>query len=235
MRTPSERELLALWESGLTRHPIDRALLLCAWARPDVPGNELAHLPLGAVNEALLRLRRALFGPRLQAQVACERCGEALEIGLSVDELLPASQGTSQPPTLQLDGFELRLPDSADLASVAGMADALAAADQLLERCCLPLSPDAVLTDEIRARTEAWLEASDPMADLRLALNCEACGHGWTTALDPAYWLWDEVQRSVHHLLAQVHALARAYGWTEPQVLALSPQRRSIYLDMVQA
>lgn len=235
MRTPSERELLALWESGLTRQPIDRALLLCAWARPDVPGNELAHLPLGAVNEALLRLRRALFGPRLQAQVACERCGEALEIGLSVDELLPTSQGTSQPPTLQLDGFELRLPDSADLASVAGMADTLAAADQLLERCCLPLSPDAVLTDEIRARTEAWLEGSDPMADLRLTLSCEACGHGWTAAFDPAFWLWDEVQRSAHQLLAQVHALARAYGWTEPQVLALSPQRRRIYLDMVQA
>jgi hypothetical protein len=235
MRTPSERELLALWESGLTRHPIDRALLLCAWARPDVPGNELAHLPLGAVNEALLRLRRALFGPRLQAQVACERCGEALEIGLSVDELLPASQGTSPPPVLQLEGFELRLPDSADLASAAGMVDARAAAEQLLERCCLPRSPETVLSDEVRARIEAWLEASDPLADLRLQLSCEACGHEWTAALDPASWLWDEVQRSARHLLAQVHALARAYGWTEPQVLALTPQRRSIYLDMVQA
>lgn len=233
MRTPSERELLALWESGLTRHPIDRALLLCAWARPDVPPDQLAHLPLGAVNEALLLLRRALFGPRVQAQVACERCGEALEIVLSVDELLPASQGTAPTPILRLEGFELRLPDSTDLASVAGMADAQAAAAQLLERCCLPRSPGADLSDEIRAYTEAWLEASDPMADLRLKLNCEACGHERTAALDPASLLWDEVQRSAHHILAQVHALARAYGWTEPQVLALTPQRRSIYLDMV--
>lgn len=235
MRTPSERELLALWESGLTRHPIDRALLLCAWARPDVPAYQLSRLPLGVVNEALLRLRRALFGTQLQAQVACERCGEALEVGLSVDELLLASQGTAPPPMLQLEGFEFRLPDSTDLASVVGMADAQAAAEQLLERCCLRRSPATVLSADIRESTEAWLEASDPLADLRLQLSCEACGHVWPAALDPASWLWDEVQRSAHGLLAQVHALARAYGWTEPQVLALSPQRRSIYLDMVQA
>lgn len=233
MRTPSERELLALWESGLTRHPIDRALLLCAWARPDVPADQLSRLPLGAVNEALLRLRRALFGTQLQAQVACEQCGEVLEVGLTVDDLLRASQGTVPSPILQLEGFELHLPDSADLASVAGMADAQAAAEQLLERCCLPRSPGAVLSDEIRARTEAWLESSDPLADPRLRLSCEACGHEWTAAFDPASWLWDEMQRSAHSLLAQVHALARAYGWTEPQVLALTPQRRSIYLDMV--
>jgi hypothetical protein len=235
MRIPSERDLLGLWESGLTRHPIDRALLLCTWARPDVPVDRLAQLPLGAVNEALLRLRRALFGTRLQAQVACERCGETLEIWLTVDELLPASQGTAPSPTLQLEEFDLRLPDSSDLASVAGIADAQAAAEQLLERCCLPRTPDAVLSDDIRARTEAWLEASDPLADLRLKLNCEACGHEWCAALEPASWLWDEVQRSAQGLLAQVHSLARAYGWTEQQVLALTPQRRSIYLDLVQA
>lgn len=236
MRTPSERELLALWESGLTRHPIDRALLLCAWARPDVPADQLPHLPLGTVNEALLRLRRALFGTQLQAQVTCERCGEALEIGLTVDVLLPASPDPAISPVLQLEeGFKFRLLDSADLASVVGMADAHAAAERLLERCGLPRSQDTVLTEDIRMRIEAWLEASDPLADLRLKLSCEACGHGWTAALDPATWLWDEVQHRAHGLLAQVHTLARAYGWTESQVLALSPQRRSVYLDMVQA
>lgn len=235
MRAPSERELLDLWESGLTRHPIDRALLLCAWARPEVPADQLSRLPLGAVNEALLRLRRALFGTHMQAQVACERCGEALEIGLSVDELLPESPGAGPSQEMQLEGFEFRLPDSADLASLVGIADAQAAADQLLDRCCLRRETGTALPPDICERTEAWLEASDPLADLRLQLSCEVCGHVWPAALDPASWLWDEVQRSAHVLLAQVHALARAYGWTESQVLALSPQRRSIYLDMVHA
>ena len=48
MQVPSEAQLLALWEQGLRRHPVDRALLLCAWARPEVPGSRLAELPLRA-------------------------------------------------------------------------------------------------------------------------------------------------------------------------------------------
>ena len=36
-------------------------------------------------------------------------------------------------------------------------------------------------------------------------------------------------------LLAAVHTLARAYGWSEPDVLALSEQRRAAYLEMVTA
>ena len=80
MQVPSEAQLLALWEQGLRRHPVDRALLLCAWARPEVPGPRLAELPLGAINAALLRLREACFGARIDAYVDCPRCGERLSL-----------------------------------------------------------------------------------------------------------------------------------------------------------
>jgi hypothetical protein len=232
MRTPSERELLGLWESGQTRHLIDRALLLCAWARPDVAPDQLARLPLGTVNEGLLRLRRALFGPRLQARVVCEHCGESLELVLDVADLLPAAP-LAAATELQLEGLRLRLPDSTDLAAVTSAASVQAAADQLLDRCCLERPTGAELSTHLRERAEAWLETADPLADLRLQLNCDACGHVWPAALDPATWLWDEVQRAARNLLEQVHVLARAYGWTESQVLALSPQRRAVYLEMV--
>ena len=36
-------------------------------------------------------------------------------------------------------------------------------------------------------------------------------------------------------LLMDVHLLARAYGWSEAEVLALSPARRRFYLEMVEA
>ncbi len=55
MRMPSEGELLQLWELGQFRHPIDRALLLCSWARPDLPPDTLASLPLGRINGELLQ------------------------------------------------------------------------------------------------------------------------------------------------------------------------------------
>jgi hypothetical protein len=35
--------------------------------------------------------------------------------------------------------------------------------------------------------------------------------------------------------LRDVHELASAYGWRESEILALSPQRRQAYLELVRA
>ena len=45
--------------------------------------------------------------------------------------------------------------------------------------------------------------------------------------------LWEEIEVRAHVLLGEVHRLASAYGWSEAQILALSPARRASYLAMV--
>ncbi len=234
MLVPSESELLSLWERGLARHPIDRALLLCSWARPELPGERLAGLPLGVVNTALLRMRARLFGPRIELQVRCEQCGEQLAVGLVVDELLADADQGDDRGEVDVGAFRFRVPDSRDMASVASELDAEAAALRLLERCCIAHPGTAVpALAAMLGDVEARLEAADPIADLRLAVSCEACGHAWDTTLDAGALLWDEVRRHAEGLLGQVAALARAYGWTERDVLALSPRRRAAYLGML--
>ncbi len=234
MRPPSESELLSLWEQGLARHPIDRALLLCSWARPELPGERLAGLPLGVVNTALLRMRARLFGPRIELQVRCEQCGEQLAVGLVVDELLADADQGDDRGEVDVGAFRFRVPDSRDMASVASELDAEAAALRLLERCCIAHPGTAVpALAAMLGDVEARLEAADPIADLRLAVSCEACGHAWNATLDAGALLWDEVRRHAEGLLGQVAALARAYGWTERDVLALSPRRRAAYLGML--
>jgi hypothetical protein len=84
-------------------------------------------------------------------------------------------------------------------------------------------------------KVEAGLESLDPGADIRLSLVCEDCEHAWAAPFDIAAVFWDEVDARARALLAAVHALARAYGWNEREVLALGEQRRSAYLDMVMA
>jgi hypothetical protein len=235
MKVPSAAELLTLWERGAVRHPIDRALLLAGWATPELPRDRLAELPLGAVNQALLRLRTAWFGGSIRAYVDCERCGERLEIELEAARLLPATQSDSA-AELELGGFRFRLLCSRDLVAVAEELDVETAALQLLERCCLsrpPEAPDELST--LLAEVEKGLEALDPAADIGLSLVCEACGHRWIAGFDIAALLWDEIEAGARALLAEVDALARAYGWTEPEILALSPQRRGAYLAMVGA
>ena len=51
----------------------------------------------------------------------------------------------------------------------------------------------------------------------------------WTSVA----FVWAEVDAAAQRLLHEVDVLARAYGWTEPEVLALSEARRAAYLRLV--
>ncbi len=228
----SEATLLGLWDSGQTRHPIDRALLLCAWARPELASDALAQLPLGAVNAALLRMRAALFGPSIEVQLDCEHCGEALELHLTTDQLLAQDPAHEALVTIDVDGYPFRLPDSRDLAAIAPLLDSEHAAMQLLERCCLRQDVDAAALGDVQLEVEGALEQADPLADVQLDVACHACGARNGAGLDVGALLWNDIQRHARALLEQVHILARNYGWTEGDVLALSAQRRAAYLDL---
>jgi len=240
MRAPSETELLALWESGLVRHSIDRALLLCAWARPELPPTPLADLPLGTINAALLRLRATCFGPRIDAYTDCEACGERLALPLDVGQLLAGAGTGDAQAGIEIGGLHFRAATSRDLAAVADGRDPQSAALRLLQRCCVeytdaPAPMVADLLPDLIGEVEAGLEALDPAADFGLAVTCDACGHAWVAGLDIGTLLWDEIAARARALLLEIHGLARAYGWSEPEILALSPQRRAAYLGLVGA
>lgn len=230
MSTPDDRELLALWELGLGRHPVDRALALARWARPDLPDDRLAGLPLGSLNAALLGLREAWFGTGVEAVAGCPGCGARNEVLLDTRELLAACQGGDDRGPLEAGGMTFRVPNSLDLAAVAGEADGDRAALALLERC-LEGEPGGDLTALV-ADFEAGLEELDPAADFDIEMRCESCGVDWSDTLEPAGLLWDEVDARARLLVGQVHVLAAAYGWTEAEVLSLSPRRRALYVEM---
>jgi hypothetical protein len=80
---------------------------------------------------------------------------------------------------------------------------------------------------------EDALEAADPDADFTFDVRCEVCGLSGTPQLDAGQLLWDEVDACARTLLAEVHLLAGAYGWSESEILALSPERRASYVSMV--
>jgi hypothetical protein len=73
----------------------------------------------------------------------------------------------------------------------------------------------------------------DPQAEVLLDLACPACDHRWPLLFDATAYLWAEIAVHARRLLREVHLLARAYGWREADVLALSAARRSYYLDLV--
>lgn len=237
MAALSAQDVLAIWERGRARHAIDRALLLFAAACPELPADRLADLPLGQRNAALLGLRRSTFGSEVRAYVDCPSCGERMELALQTDMFLLPAEQTDGGGVFETDGFRFRRPTSRDLAAVLGHADKESAAAYLLERCCVARLDDASTSSlhSLLEKVEAGLESLDPSADIKLSLTCEGCEHAWAALFDIGAVLWDEVDARARALLAVVHTLACAYGWSEREVLALGEQRRSAYLDMVMA
>ena len=235
MRPLDAADMLVLWERGVRRHALDRSALLAARARPELPADTIADLPLGEVTASVLRLRTASFGPRISAHVDCEQCRQRLELTLTAPELLQAMAAPAGP--VDVAGWRVRPVCLRDLAAVVHERDGERAARALLARCILdgPADDAAAWSSAVLSEIEHALEAADPNADLAFDVHCEACGHRGTAQLDVAELLWDEIDARARVLLGEVHVLASAYGWTEREILALTPARRAVYLSMAGA
>jgi hypothetical protein len=236
MRALTAADVVALWEQGAHFHALDRSALLCARARPELPAHTIGDLPLGTVTASLLHLREASFGARIQCHVDCERCGERLELALLSTELLQPTP--ENPSAIDVLGLRVRAPCLRDLAAVANENDVGRAAQQLLARCILhsAIEPGTIEPSPLPAgalrEVEDALEALDPNAHLALDVQCAACGNCGTAQLDAGELLWDEIDAHARASLYEVHVLARAYGWTEAEILGLGAARRAAYLAM---
>ena len=232
---------------------IDDATLLDAWDRAGPlarPWRELtllaaagesvevlARLPVGERDRRLLELRSAWLGDRVDGETICPECDERLELTLSASAIgCPAIESALESSVEHGEyRVRFRLPTSADLVESGSGPNA---ASVLLALCVLEaarghqqLDADA-LPAETRAAVVSRMSALDPQADVRLALDCPACGHRWDAELDVAGYVLAEIDTHAARLLREVHGLARAYGWSEAEILALSPRRRRQYLEL---
>jgi hypothetical protein len=235
MRTFSSSDILAMWERGRRLHPLDRGLLALSVALSS-PSENLANWPLGLRNRALFDLHCMSFGSRLQGWTSCTGCREKVEFDFDAKVLITSQTEENEPPETLTVGEEcFRLPTSRDLAEVMAASDANPAAIRLLERCRVSGPESLARSHAMLEEVEEAMASADPMAEVRLALLCPACGHEWYGTLDIARFVWAEIEARARRLLWEVHHLARAYGWTEVETLSLPPARRAMYLEMVQA
>ncbi len=244
MIAPSDEELLRVWEENQRSHPVRRALLALVAAAPDRGWEGWGRAPIGERDRALLGLHERLFGSELRTTAACPQCGERLESEFSANEIQSASAPSESPLHLREQGFDIeyRLPTSEDLLHIAAERSDVASDVELLLRRCVSrvrqgeTALDASsLPDDLIERIADGMAQHDPDADVRISLACPACAHAWDLHFDIVSYFWSEVDDWAQRTLADVHALASAYGWSESAVLALSPTRRRIYLDMAGA
>lgn len=237
----SPARLLDAWEAAAAAAPVVRPLHLLRALEPGRTVDELGDEVLGRRDARLARLRQALAGPAVEATTACPSCGETVETVFDVHDVWPEQDavGVADEVEVAADGYSVtcRPATTADLVEAAAAVDPEAV---LLARCVMgarrhgePVDP-AGLPSSVRLAVDAALAEADPGADVELSLTCPACETGWACPFDLATFLWEEVDHAARRTLAEVDVLARAYGWREPDILALSPWRRRRYLELVQ-
>ena len=230
--------LLDVWErmAGIGRPWREIALLAEASGEA---AERLATLTVGERDRLILGLRQQLLGDRFDCETLCPACDTHLELTLDSSQLLlPRPLPTDAQLHLHEDQYlaTCRLPNSADLAACNDQAHP---ADALLALCVQVVDRSGAVIDarqlpkRMRDRVDAHIGALDPQAEILLDLRCPGCSHGWQAAFDPAAFLLHEIDAYALRILDDVHQLARAYGWSERDILAMRPSRRRRYLDRV--
>jgi hypothetical protein len=236
---PTAATLLRAWESGAAAASDDRATSLLHSLGALAAGVRVDELTVGQCDARLLELRRALFGEMLEAVATCPACRTEVDVTVLLGELQPPFCADPGPAlTVQADGYTLtcRIPRNEDLRVLARRQGEVRLRD-LLERCMLEASSPGGSPVALPELPEATVEAvvgaladSDPGAQTVLRIRCP-CGSEWTDELDIRGVVWSDLTEWVGQALTQVHLLARAYGWSEADILQMSGWRRRWYLE----
>jgi len=216
-------------------------------------------LTIGDRERFLIALYRANVGEWLDAVVQCPAaaCGETVEFELAAECLLaPSEKGTeladvANPlPLMRAIALatehgtwrvRFRVPNGGDqeLAARVAVSDRAQAVDLVLERCVAEVRDakgQPLLVDEwrpvLREPLSEIFSEVDAQANMTCALCCPACGTEFTAVVDPGTFLVRELAGR-HGIFAEVDQLARAYHWSEAEILALPVARRRRYLAMV--
>ena len=232
------QHVLDVWQQGDSQDPLERSLTLLSCAQPAVEREQLARLPVGRRDAALLAFRKVSFGPTMAVCAECPACRQKVDLSLEADALLGGSEVASAGLEVESEGYQVQFRPVAT-ADLQAVLQADQPRQELLRRCIVSCHRrgGAVALEELPAavldQVERCMQAADPLASVDLQLVCPDCEHVWEAAFDIVSQLWADVRIHARRLLREVHELASAYGWTEREILSLSQARRQEYLDLV--
>lgn len=247
MAAPSAAELLVAWERAQGKPAVQRPVEILAALR-GADYRTVESLLLGERDKELLTLFREIFGEQIEGLADCPHCDAPVEFSAAALSLFVVPPERGKFLEAESAGFSVsfRLPNSADLAAVAGEGDSETARIKLFRRClgaCSrsdgtsvpPENLPSELINELIDRAAEKMGRADPQGDIVFALRCPSCDAPWEAPFDIAAFFLSYLHAWAKRLLLEVHEIASSYGWSEADILALSPVRRRAYLDLLRA
>jgi len=164
--------------------------------------------------------------PEIARRVLLERC--VVDVAQIASGVAQIASGVAQIAS----GVAQRTSGVAQMGDLTEAVAPKTSADAIKTNSTYPVAIGD-LPGEIAAQIAEQIERADPGADISLNLICPACDHRWQITFDIVTFFWAEINHLAKRLLREVHTLARAYGWREADILAMSAARRQAYLEMV--
>ena len=236
-------QLLDFWEQYLDQPLVRTGIGLLALAEPGTDADTLAGLSISERDEKLLALRTRIFGPGLRSIADCPECSQKVEWENDTGDIFSSVEKPPWPEQEHIcekDGYRIcyRLPDSNDLSAATGPDVVDVPEDDFLRELILSCtfdgqdcSPGEIPLPVLEA-LGLCIEKESPFADIRMELKCANCGHQWEVQFDILSYLWQEIRSWAEHTLSETASLALSYGWSEKEILGMSPARRQLYLEM---
>ena len=204
---------------------------------------------VGERTAALLGVMRAVQGGEvIEHRLRCEQpgCGErfdhelpyaALGVGPLAEQVRPSAMPHIELPREDAASLPLRLPTGADLRAWRSIAlersfaleRSIDAQRAMLSHLCLA----GELRPQDCAQAAAALAQADPLVAFSVVSGCPGCGFEAEIEIDLEALALQRLAAQQRRLLRDVHVLASRYGWSETEVMALSPTRRARYVELI--
>lgn len=237
VRAPCSADELLVLESELAPALVVLELARRALSRADGSALDVDALPASEIGALALAIRRSWIGDLLTTDGRCPEpgCGERVDVSFRVGEYtdhfrptLPTGVEQAADGWYRISGADVafRVPTVADLVAALEGADGAAS---LTATCVRP----AELTEDQWARVDSALEEISPHLDGTVGGECPHCGTVLQLHFDPCTYVTAELRDVFGGLYHQVHLLARAYGWTEADILDMGRARRLRYAWLV--
>lgn len=207
-------------------------------ARPIGRDVEWSALTVSDLDALVLHIRRAVLADIVRTTVRCraQACGERVDIRFGIGEYLAHHrprrarqvEAEDEPGwyALRDRSARFRLPSGADMVALRACARPEI---ELRRRCIQPEDAGGA----VLRRVQRAMEALAPNLAGDLVGTCAECGEHLALRFDPQRYCLRELRMHAASVYDDVHVLATAYGWTEPDILALPRARRARYAELV--
>jgi hypothetical protein len=187
------------------------------------------QLSVGDRRVLLNQLACLMAGPRFWLSVRCGSCDTPFDLCIDRKALPVKPGGAGYPVTTvatEQGVVQVRVPTGGDQEAIAGGPDDETAEELLLSRCMAGVDVSR-LGEQDRARVAAAIDDLAPQIAETVTTDCPSCGETNQVPIptDPTTW-------EAGRIFEEIHALARAYGWSEDAIVSLPRSRRTRYLRL---